>query len=382
MAVAKIYNSQTGQWEAVIVGATGDDGVVQSATEPSNTDQLWLDTDDTAEPLAIPAGGAAGQILQKSTDSDYDTAWSNVPSHNYIINGAFDIWQRGTSFTAGSRTYTADRWVVGRSGNDPGATITQSSDTPDNFDYALKVQRDSGDTNVRDTYAVQNFETAGRELAGKEVTLSFYAKLGADADSITVRARTHSGSPSSTIYSSGGLFSGSNPNLDSPLGEVLSATTNWSRFTRTFTFASDANAMQVSFELDTSNSSAASDESMYIAGVQLEAGSVATPFKRNANSIQGELAACQRYYASVGGGLVGRFYNYSASNANVTIPSLLPTTMRVIPTMTASIDVNDGTPASPTAIFANNKSHFFVQQNNVSSGQFVDLREFTASAEL
>jgi hypothetical protein len=75
-----------------------------------------------------------------------------------------------------------------------------------------------------------------------------------------------------------------------------------------------------------------------ITGVQLESGTVATPFKRNAPSIAAELAACQRYYTRVGAGQsFGRFaYGHAVTTAQWNGLITLPTPMRVPPTVSAS----------------------------------------------
>jgi hypothetical protein len=74
----------------------------------------------------------------------------------------------------------------------------------------------------------------------------------------------------------------------------------------------------------------------FITGVQLEAGAVATPFRRNAPSIQAELAACQRYFIRLldppGSGVGTGGTSSGASRVSVS----LPVEMRVRPSITVS----------------------------------------------
>jgi hypothetical protein len=93
-------------------------------------------------------------------------------------------------------------------------------------------------------------------------------------------------------------------------------------------------------------------------GVQLEAGSVATPFRRNANSIQGELAACQRYYQMLNTGGPTRFGNGICESTTAALINLQFPKMRAAPSVTASaasgfaISSSTGTRVVLTAISA------------------------------
>lgn len=234
---------------------------------------------------------------------------------NAIINGAFDIWQRGTSFTSpASFSYTADRWRVERDGTAT-FTVSQQAFTPGaapvtgyegkSF-YRLALTTATSGTYLNAVHPIEDVRT----FAGQTVTLSFWAKADS-ARSLVVGGGQYfgtGGSPSAYVNTSYG---------------TASVTTSWQRFTFTIAMPS-ISGKTIGTNGDHSVILSfippyVSGMTIDIWGVQLEAGSVATPFKRNAPSIQAELAACQRYYQriqapSAGYTAFGQGYAYSATS--------------------------------------------------------------------
>jgi hypothetical protein len=102
-------------------------------------------------------------------------------------------------------------------------------------------------------------------------------------------------------------------------------------------------------------------------GVQLEAGSVATAFQTATGTIQGELAACQRYYYRVGGSSNYQVLGYgTARNTNTFDPFVpFPVEMRIAP---SSIDYStlatvlnySGSATSVSVVAINTASKTFI----------------------
>ena len=184
-------------------------------------------------------------------------------------------------------------------------------------------------------YAIQNQRIEGvRTYAGQTVTISFFAKAGSGTPKIGVGVAQlfgTGGSPSAAAYAGAG---------------AITISTSWARYSLTYSVPSISGKTigtnqddYLSLELWMSGGSdfaaRASDigiqnNTFDIWGVQVEAGSVATPFRRNANSLQGELAACQRYFLAVTPTFSHIGYAYSATNQIFTIP--FPVEMRITPT--------------------------------------------------
>lgn len=211
---------------------------------------------------------------------------------NAIINGAFDIWQRGTSFTPAIGQYLADRWKLQSVNAYPTSySITQQTFTPGSapatgYEGTYYLRSTITTVGATNSYQISQLIEDVRTFAGQTVTFSFWAK----ADS----ARTLQ------IYAIQDFGTGGSGAvvLNLPASATITLSNGWTRYSITTTIPSiTGKTIGTGSNLNWIFSQAtASGSVLDIWGVQLEAGSSATPFKRNAPSIQGELAACQRYY--------------------------------------------------------------------------------------
>jgi hypothetical protein len=300
-------------------GATGASG-----TAPLTTKGDLLGFDTAANRVAV---GTDGQSLVAGSTATAGIRWQDTyaAGKNKIINGDFGVWQRGTSFAAAANNiYTADRWTVQTSGT--GVTISQQTFTPATAPvsgyegtYFLRVANDGTSATARIGQPIEDV----RVFAGQTVTLSFWAK-SATADAF------------GTSYILQTFGSGGSTQVATSLGTMPTLTSSWARYSITVAVPSVSGktigtSSSITFQLRF-KASAAYDIDLW--GVQLESGSVATPFTTATGTIQGELAACQRYYYQSDAQIWTNLQYQSNVAVSRGTTLFLPQFMRVAPTLT------------------------------------------------
>ena len=227
-------------------------------------------------------------------------------------------------------TYTLDRWSTTTAANQAITVSRQVTGDTTNLpfiQYCARFQRNSGQTGTTALPFAQSMETINTiPFIGKTVTVSFYARAGANfsaaSSALNMALVTGTGTDQN-------MLSGYTGN-STAFSVVATLTTTWQRFTVTGSIASTVTEMGPDFYY-TPVGTAGTNDYYEITGVQIDIGSVALPFRTYAATIQSELAACQRYLpAFTGPNSAVMGYAYQTNGSLYNIP--FPVTARVAPT--------------------------------------------------
>ena len=322
----------------------------------------------------ILAVGSNGDTLvaDSSTSTGLRYQADFAAGKNKIINGDFGIWQRGTSFTITSagQTYSADRHAGFY--NPVGGTIvaSQQTFTPGTAPvagyegqyYLRHVSTSMGGGSYYDIG--RQYVEDVRTFAGQTVTFSFWARANSTA--------------TTNIYFSQFFGSGGSAGTDTLVG-FPTITTSWTRYTVTGTFPS------ISGKTIGTGSAAypfirvGGNNTIEIWGVQLEAGSVATAFQTATGTIQGELAACQRYYYRLGTGSGQPLGLCQGETTNIPLAvAVLPVTMRTAPTLDQATGTNYY--LVRTANANNNFNSFTLESSSITAAVFYSTGTIVSGA--
>jgi hypothetical protein len=265
------------------------------------------------------------------------------PISNPVINSAFQIAQRGTSFSTASAAYTLDRWyALAASAGTVSRQVTGDTTNLPNIQYCARFQRTAGSTSTTGFSLSNSFETLNSiPYAGKTVTLSFYARAGANYSPTSSAFGSRVWTGTGTDQAIQGTYTGASFTINN----TATLTTTWQRFSYSGALPAATTEMAIQFFCDPTGTAGANDY-FEVTGVQIDIGSVALPFRTNGATIQGELAACQRYYWR-GSGTQGVNAVLGSAQANSTTAGrgyiTFPVTMRTAPTSVdwSSLSINE-----------------------------------------
>jgi hypothetical protein len=269
---------------------------------------------------------------------------------NRIINGDMRIDQRnaGASVTPVTLTYTVDRWAAVEQ-TDGSMTVQQSSTAPAGFTNSLLVTVTSADSSLGSTQysvlrqAIEGFNVADFNwgtVNARPITVSFWVRssvTGTFGGSIQNAAQDRS-YPFSYTIGSANTFEYKTITIPGDTSGTWLSNNGvglqlWFSFGSGSTYSGTANAWASSLfftPTGATNLKATNGATWQVTGVQLEVGSVATPFERRPFGM--ELVLCQRYYQQIdygnhNGGIAANWYQFYIA---------FPVVMRTDPTMTTS----------------------------------------------
>jgi hypothetical protein len=385
LAPVKVTDGRPGK--TTFIGATSPTGQVDG--------DIWIDQDTTTNavvPTALTtkgdtfvatgnaaytrlAAGNNGESLFADSSTSTGLRWQGDynTGKNKILNGDFSIWQRGTSFTSpADNAFVADRWRQNGDGTKGTRIWSRQSFTPGEISgyesqYYMRFQQSvAGSGASYQNMLIQPIEDV-RTLAGKTVTLSYWAKADTAGRTIApIFFRFYgTGSPTAT---------------DAVYGSISTLSTSWQRYTTTVnipsisgkTISSADHVFQLIFT-PTFNIAQTID----IWGIQLEEGSVATAFTTNTANPQAELAACQRYYEqSEIYGLIGHAYSSTqfAFNYKFNVPKRAVPSVSMLSAGSYNLYSGNSTPRTMSSVGSNlvglNQVQFLATVSNATTAGY------------
>jgi hypothetical protein len=279
--------------------AQDDSNAIQNTIVDAKGDLIAASAADVPARLAVGSNGET-LVADSSTSTGLRYQAIQAAGRNVLINTDMKINQRATGLTTTSTTFVVDRFSLNYSGGtcsgeqktfSPGAGVTGIASVENYLEYISSGQSGTSDfMRCRGTFEdVYTF-------AGETVTFSFYAKAASGTPKIALGLTQNFGSGGSTA-------------VTTKMGEST-LSTSWARYSITFTMpsisgktigAGNYNTIQFFMSAGTAVDSGiwgigVQNNTFQFTAFQLEQGSVATPFTTATGTIQGELAACQRYF--------------------------------------------------------------------------------------
>ena len=319
--------------------------------------------------LERPIGLKGNELMRAETAQDARDLVS-AGRKNTIINGNFDVWQRGTSISGNQHTYGADRWQgYGYSGS----SMTMSRQT-----FSAAEQEKFGSryycriTETNDRCWFTQLIEDPIQFIGNFVTVSFWAKTS-DLVGVEMQIEFRFYDAAANKVYSADSYQSYTPEFD----EVY--TSEWKKYTYTVyvpptsSWSGTTTDTEVRLTVTTPNSNPGSID---FANVQVELGKNATEFEHR--SYGEELALCQRYYQKSDTLTPGPwFYDARLGASYYRTTVFFPTEMRDTPTVTWSVNGSLG--ATYGTQFITRKS--FTPYTNTGSNSLY-ITSWTAEKEL